>query len=124
MDGITVTATNLARRMGKLLNQVRRGRTPLIITWHGRPEAAVVSIDEYRSLIAARERLRQLERDEPLVQQATAQLGVTRREAHLLIAEARQDVYTLIERAHERNPNASPDVLVPLIEEAREAARD
>ncbi|MBU0705105.1 MAG: hypothetical protein KKC18_14715, partial [Chloroflexi bacterium] len=69
------------------------------------------------------ERLRQLERDEPLIQQIVARSGASRDEARLRIAEARQNVYTLVGQAHERNPDVPPDVINMLVEEAREATR-
>jgi len=37
---------------------------------------------------------------------------------------ARQNIYTLVEQAHERNPEVSPDVIDVLVEEAREATQD
>ena len=46
---------------------------------------------------------------------------VDRAEARLRIAEARRNVYTLIEQAHERNSDVPPDVINALVEEAREA---
>lgn len=42
----------------------------------------------------------------------------------LRVAKARQNVYTLVEQAHERNPDVPPDVINALVEEAREATRD
>jgi hypothetical protein len=48
---------------------------------------------------------------------------VDRSEAQLRIAEARQNVYTLVEQAHGRNSDVPPDVIDALVEEAREAAR-
>ncbi|RLC58915.1 MAG: hypothetical protein DRI80_13300 [Chloroflexota bacterium] len=123
MEGLTVTTTDLARRTRELLDQVRRHNVSLVITRHGRPEAAIVDIDEYRALVAARKRLRQLEQDEPLIQQIVARSGVSREEARLRIAEARRSVYALVERAHERNPDVPPDVIDALVEEAREATR-
>ncbi len=123
MKGLTVTTTYLARRTREVLEQVRRRNVSVVITRHGQPEAAVVDIDEYRALVAARERLYQLERDEPLIQQVVACSGVSRDEAHLQVAEARQNVYTLVGQAHERNPDVPPDVIDALVEEAREATR-
>jgi len=120
---LTVTKTHLARRTREVLDQVRRRDVRIVVTQHGRPEAAIVDIDEYRALVAARERLRQLERDEALIKQVMVRSGVSRDAAHLRVAEARQDVYTLVERAHERNPDVSPDVIDALVEEAREATR-
>mgnify|MGYP001075739486 CR=1 FL=1 len=124
MEGLTVTATDLARRTREVLDQVRRRNVQVVVTRHGQPEAAIVDIDRYRALVAARERLRQLERDEALIQQVVARSGVSRNEAHLRIAEARQNVYTLVEQTHERNPDVPPDVIDALVEEAREATRD
>jgi hypothetical protein len=39
------------------------------------------------------------------------------------IADARQNVYALVEQVHERNPDVPPDVIDALVEEAREATR-
>jgi len=68
--------------------------------------------------------LRQLEQDEVLYRQLMARSGVSRAEARLHLAEAREDVYALIEQAHERNADVPPDEIVALVEEAREATRD
>lgn len=123
MKELTVTKTDLARRAREFLDQVRRHNVSVVITRYGRPEAAIVDIDEYRALVAARERLRQLEQDETLIQQVVARSDVSRGEAHRRIAEARQNVYALVKQAHERNPDVSPDVIDALVEEAREATR-
>ena len=124
MEELTVTRTELARRTRELLDQVRRHNVPLVVTRHGQPEVAIVDIDEYRALVAARERLRQLEQDEALVRQVMMCCNVNRDEARLRIAEARQNVYALVEQAHERNPDVPPDVIDILVEEAREATKD
>jgi len=123
MEEFTVTKTDLARRTRELLDRVRRHNVPVVVTRHGQPEAAIVDIDEYRALVAARERLRQLERDEALIQQVMTYCDVNSDEARLRIAEARQNVYTLVEQAHERNPDVPPDVIDVLVEEARELAQ-
>jgi prevent-host-death family protein len=120
---LLVTKTYLARRTREVLDQVRRQDMRVVVTQHGRPEAAIMDIDEYRALVAARERLRQLERDEPLIRQVVARSGVSRGEAQLRIAEARQNVYTLVGQVHERNPDVPPDVINTLVEEAREVTR-
>ena len=124
MKELTVTKTYLARRTREVLDRVRRQDVRVVVTQHGHPEAAIVDIDEYRALVAAQERLRQLERDEPLIQQVAARSGMNRDEARLRIAEARQNVYTLVGQAHERNPDVPPDVINALVEEARKATRD
>jgi prevent-host-death family protein len=123
VEELAVTKTYLARRTHEVLDRVRRQDVRVVVTQHGRPEAAIMDIDEYRALVADQERLRQLERDEPLIQQVAARSGMNRDEARLRIAEARQNVYTLVEQAHERNPDVPPDVINALVEEAREAAR-
>jgi len=121
---LTATKTYLARRTREVLDQVRRQDVRVVVTQHGRPEAAIMDIDEYRALVAAREWLRQLERDEALIRQVVARFGVSHDEAQLRIAEARQNVYMLVGQAHERNPDVPPDVIDMLVEEAREATRD
>ena len=121
MKELVVTKTYLARRTREVLDQVRRQDMRVVVTQHGRPEAAIMDIDEYRALVAARERLRQLERDEALIRQVVARSGVSHDEARLRIAEARQNVYTLVGQAHERNPDVPPDVINALVEEARKA---
>lgn len=123
MEGLTVTMTELARRTREVLDQVRRHNVQVVVTRHGQPEAAIMDIDEYRALVAAREQLRQLKRGEVLIQQVAARSGMSRDEARLRIAEARQNVYMLVGQAHERNPDVPPDVIDALVEEAREAAR-
>ncbi|MCD6555039.1 MAG: type II toxin-antitoxin system Phd/YefM family antitoxin [Anaerolineae bacterium] len=123
MEELTVTKTDLARRTREVLDQVRKRNVRVLVTRHGRPEVAIVDIDEYRALVTARERLRQLERDEELIQQVVTRCGVSRDEARLRIAEARQNVYALVEQAHERNPDVPPDVIDALVEDAREATR-
>ena len=124
METLTVTTTDLTRRTRELLDRVRRDNVPLVITRHGRPEAALVDIDEYRALVAARQRWLRLERDEPLIRQVMARSGVSRREARAQVAQARRDVYALVEQAHERNADLPLDVVNALIEEARQAPRD
>ena len=124
MEELAVTKTYLARQTREVLDRVRRQDVRVVVTQHGRPKVAIVDIDEYRALVAARERLRQLERDEPLIQQVAARSGMNRDEARLRIAEARQNVYTLVGQAHERNPDVPPDVINALVEEAREVTRD
>ena len=124
METLTVTTTDLTRRTRELLDRIRRDNAPLVITRHGRPEAALVGIDEYRALVAARQRWLQQERDEPLIQQIMARSGVSRREAQVQIDQARRRVYALVEQAHERNADLPPDVVSALIEEARQATRD
>lgn len=123
MEEFRVTTTELARRTRELLDRVRKHNVQVVVTRHGQPEAAIVDIDEFRALVAAREQLRQLERDEALVQQVIAHSGVSRGEAYLRIAKARQNVYALVEQAHKRNPDVPPDVIDMLVEEAREATR-
>jgi len=123
MEEITVTKTDLARRMREILDQVRRHNVPVVVVQRGQPEVAIVAIDEYRSLVAGRERLRQIDRDEALVQQVVARCDVGRDEAQLRIAEARQNVYALVEQAHQRNPNVPPEIIDVLVEEAREATQ-
>ncbi|MEA3339223.1 MAG: type II toxin-antitoxin system prevent-host-death family antitoxin [Chloroflexota bacterium] len=122
MDRLTVTRTDLSRRPREFLDRVWNRDEALVVTWHGQPDIAIVDIDEYRALVADRERLRQLEQDESLIEQVMAYSDVTRDEAQLRVAEARQNVYALVEQAHERNPNVPPDVVDVLVEEAREAA--
>jgi len=123
MEEITVTKTDLARRMREILDQVRRHNVPVVVVQRGQPEVAIVAIDEYRSLVAGRERLRQIDRDEALVQQVVARCDVGRDEAQLRIAEARQNVYALVEQAHQRNPDVPPEIIDVLVEEAREATQ-
>jgi prevent-host-death family protein len=123
MEEITVTKTDLARRMREILDQVRRRNVPVVVVQRGQPEVAIVAIDEYRSLVAGRERLRQIDRDEALVQQVVARCDVGRDEARLRIAEARQNVYALVEQAHQRNPDVPPEIIDVLVEEAREATQ-
>ena len=123
MEELTVTKTYLARRTREVLDQVRRHDVSVVVTQHGRPEVAIVDIDEYRALVAAQKRLRRLERDEALIQQVMTRSGVSRDEARLRVAEARQNVYTLVEQAHERNPDVPPDVIDVLVEEAREGTQ-
>ncbi len=124
MQEITVTVTDLARRTRALLDRVRKRDAQLVVTRRGQPAAAILDIDEFRALLADRQRLRQLERDEVLLQQLVARSDVSRAEARLRIAEARQEVYTLVEQAHARNPDSSPDEIAALVEEAREATQD
>ena len=124
MEELAVTKTYLARQTREVLDRVRRQDVRVVVTQHGRPEAAIVDIDEYRALVADRERLRRLERDETLIRQVVARSGVSRDEARLRIAKARQNVYALVGQAHERNPDVPPDVIDALVEEAREATRD
>ena len=119
MGEFTVTQTDLARHTREVLERVLRRNMRAVITRHGRPEAAIVDIDELHALVADRERLRQLERDEPLIQQVMMHCDVNREAARLRIAEARQNVYTLVEQAHERNPDILPEVIDALVEEAR-----
>jgi PHD/YefM family antitoxin component YafN of YafNO toxin-antitoxin module len=102
---------------------VRKRNVQLLVTRHGQPEAAILDIDEFRALVADRERLHQLEQDESLTERVMAYCGVDRGEARLRIAEARQNVYTLVEQAHEHNPDVPPDVIDSLVEEAREASQ-
>ncbi len=124
MVEIVVTMTDLARRTRELVDRVRKHNAKVLVTRHGQPEAAIVDIDEFRALVADRERLRQLEQDESLTQRVMTYCDVDRAEARLRIAEARRNVYTLIEQAHERNSDVPPDVIDALVEEAREATRD
>jgi prevent-host-death family protein len=121
MEEFTVTTTDLARQTRELLDRVRKRDVQVVITRHGHPEAAIVEIDEFRALVADRERLRRLQQDDSLIQQVVTYCGVGRDEARLRIAEARQNVYALVEQAHERNPDVPPDVIDALVEEAREA---
>ena len=123
MEELKVTTTDLARRTRELLDRVRKHNMQVVVTRYGQPEAAIVDIDEFRALVAARERLCQLEQDEPLIQQIMMCCEVNRDEARLRIAEARQNVYALVEQAHERNPDVPPDVIDVLVEEAREATQ-
>ncbi len=124
MEEITVTMADLARRTRALLDRVRKHDAQVVVTRRGQPAAAIVNIDEFHALLADRRRLRQLEQDEVLLWQLVARSGVSRAEARLRIAEARQEVYTLVEQAHARNPDVSPDDVAALVEEAREATQD
>ncbi len=124
MVELIVTTTDLARRTRELLDRVRKHNAKVLITRHGQPEAAIVDIDEFRALVADRERLHELEQDESLTQSVMTYCDVDRAEAQLRIAEARRNVYSLIEQAHERNADVPPDVIDALVEEAREATQD
>jgi prevent-host-death family protein len=124
MEELLVTKTDLARRTRELLDRVRKYNVPIVVTRHGQPEVAIVDIDEYRNLVAARVRLRQLERGEALIQQVMAYQDISRDEAQLRIAEARQNAYALVEQVHEHNPDVPPDVIDALVKEAREATQD
>lgn len=123
MKELVVTTTDLARRTRELLDQVRKHNVQLVVTRYDQPETAIVDIDEFRALVADRERLRRLQQDDSLIQQVVTYCGVDRDEARLRIAEARQNVYTLVEQAHGRNPDVPPDVIDTLVEEAREATQ-
>ncbi len=124
MAELVVTTTDLARRTRELIDRVRKHNAKVLVTRHGQPEAAIVDIDEFRALVADRERLHQLEQDESLLQRVMTHCDVDRAKARLRIAEARQNVYALIEQAHEHNSDVPPDVIDALVEEAREAVQD
>jgi prevent-host-death family protein len=64
MEELVVTTTDLARRTRELLDRVRKHNVQVLVTRHGQPEAAILDIDEFRALVADRERLHQLEQDE------------------------------------------------------------
>lgn len=123
MEELVVTTTDLARRTRELLDRVRKHNVQVLVTRHGQPEVAILDIDEFRSLMAARERLCRLEQEETLTERVMTYCDVDRDEARLRIADARQNVYTLVGQAHKRNPDVPPDVIDALVEEARETAQ-
>jgi prevent-host-death family protein len=53
----TISSTEFRERYGPVMDEVRINRRTVIVASHGRPQAAVVPIDEYDALVEARRQL-------------------------------------------------------------------
>lgn len=53
----TISSTEFQRNIGAVIDQVRNGKTAIIIAAHGRPQVALLPVDEYDALIEARRQL-------------------------------------------------------------------
>lgn len=53
----TISSTEFQRNIGAVIDQVRNGKTAIIIAAHGRPQVALLPVDEYDALVEARRQL-------------------------------------------------------------------
>jgi prevent-host-death family protein len=53
----TVSSTEFRERFGPIADEVRINRRTVIVASHGRPQMAVLPIDEYDALVEARRQL-------------------------------------------------------------------
>ncbi len=53
----TISSTEFQRNIGAVIDQVRNGKTAIIIAAHGRPQVALLPVDEYDALMEARRQL-------------------------------------------------------------------
>lgn len=104
---ITVTATEAKNRFGHVLSRVTQSGEAVIVERQGRPNAAIISIEEYRELRAFQERQRRqdaLKRLEELrMQIAPAFADLSESEIERIADEIRHDVHqSLIEKGFVR----------------------
>ena len=104
---VTVTATDAKNRFGEMLSRVTKAGEAVIVERQGRPNAALISIEEYRELRELQERRR---RQEALLQLEAARRRIAASLGHLtddeidqIANEIRHDVHqALIEKGHVR----------------------
>lgn len=53
----SVSATYLYRSIGTVMDEVAVGKATVIVTSHGRPQVAIVPVEEYDALVEARRQL-------------------------------------------------------------------
>jgi prevent-host-death family protein len=53
----TISSTEFQRNIGAVIDQVRNGKSAVIVAAHGRPQVAILPVDEYESLVEARRQL-------------------------------------------------------------------
>lgn len=94
-----VSKTELARRTREVIDRVRHGGRHVVVENYGSPEVAIIDIDEYRRLMALRQRELEAElrrQEESLIDRLTATRRLTRQEAAEVIAHARGEVSRLL----------------------------
>jgi prevent-host-death family protein len=53
----TISSTAFSRSIGAVMDEVRNGKHVVIVAAHGRPQAAILPVDEYEALMEARRQL-------------------------------------------------------------------
>ena len=53
----TISSTEFQRNIGAVIDQVRNGKSAVIVAAHGRPQVAILPVDEYDALMEARRQL-------------------------------------------------------------------
>jgi len=53
----TISSTEFQRNIGSVIDQVRNGKSAVIVAAHGRPQVAILPVDEYDALMEARRQL-------------------------------------------------------------------
>jgi prevent-host-death family protein len=53
----TISSTEFQRNIGAVIDQVRNGKSAVIVAAHGRPQVAILPVDEYEALMEARRQL-------------------------------------------------------------------
>ncbi len=53
----TISSTEFQRNIGAVIDQVRNGKHAVIVAAHGRPQVAILPVDEYDALMEARRQL-------------------------------------------------------------------
>jgi len=99
MDAEVVSKTELARRTREVIDRVRHGGRHVVVENYGSPEVAIIDIEEYRHLMALRQRELDAElrrQEESLIDRLTATRRLTRQEAAEVIAHARDEVSRLL----------------------------
>jgi prevent-host-death family protein len=53
----TISSTEFVHEYGAVMDSVRSGREVVLVASHGRPQVAIIAIDEYEALMEARRQL-------------------------------------------------------------------
>jgi prevent-host-death family protein len=57
MSAKHIASTEFQRNIGAVIDQVRNGKEAVIVCAHGRPQVAILPVDEYEGLLKAKREL-------------------------------------------------------------------
>lgn len=91
-----ISTKDLRARTRDILELARSHGEHIIVETSGEPVAAIISIDEYRELMQAKQQIHERERRFDLMRQAGARNDLTQESAYALAEEARVWAYRLL----------------------------
>ncbi len=87
-----IGVTDLQRGFRKVFDEVAEGRTPYVVTRGSRPEAVLLSYDEYQQLASFQEKEIVHEFDRLLARQASTSASIDEAEVQEDVESARREV--------------------------------